>query len=84
MCKGLPLKYDGENGAANRAGSHRRIEESGFEVLRVKGSHHFLRHTDGRRTVVPVHRGEIIGPGLMLKILRDCEIERDEFMKLTK
>ena len=38
---------------------------AGFEVLRVKGSHHFLRHTDGRHTVVPVHRGEAIGPGLM-------------------
>ena len=60
------------------------LKKAGFEVLRVKGSHHFLRHTDGRRTVVPVHSGEIIGPGLMLKILRDCEIERDEFMKLTK
>ena len=60
------------------------LKKAGFEVLRVKGSHHFLRHTDGRHTVVPVHRGEIIGPGLMLKILRDCEMERDEFMKLTK
>ena len=60
------------------------LKKAGFEVLRVKGSHHFLRHTDGRRTVVSVHRGEIIGPGLLLKILRDCEIERDEFMKLTK
>ena len=60
------------------------LKKAGFEVLRVKGSHHFLGHTDGRRTVIPVHRGEIIGPGLMLKILRDCEIERDEFMKLAK
>ena len=60
------------------------LKKAGFEVLRVKGSHHFLRHTDGRRTVVPVHRGEVIGLGLMSKILRDCEIERDEFMKLTK
>ncbi len=60
------------------------LKKAGFEVLRVKGSHHFLRHTDGRRTVVPVHGGEIIGPGLMSKILRDCEIERDEFMKLAK
>ena len=60
------------------------LKKAGFEVLRIKGSHHFLGHTDGRCTVVPVHRGEIIGPGLMLKILRDCEIERDEFMKLTK
>lgn len=60
------------------------LKRAGFEVLRVRGSHHFLAHKDGRRTVVPVHRGEIIGPGLMLKILRDCEIERDDFMKLLQ
>jgi predicted RNA binding protein YcfA (HicA-like mRNA interferase family) len=60
------------------------LQKAGFQVLRVKGSHHFVSHPDGRRTVVPVHRGEILGPGLMLKILRDCEMERDEFMKLVK
>ncbi len=60
------------------------LKKAGFEVLRVKGSHHFLNHKDGRHTVVPVHRGEIIGPGLMLKILRDCEMDRDGFMKLVK
>jgi predicted RNA binding protein YcfA (HicA-like mRNA interferase family) len=60
------------------------LKKAGFEVLRIKGSHHFLSHEDGRRTVVPVHRGEVIGPGLMGKILRDCEMERDEFMKLLK
>lgn len=60
------------------------LKKSGFEVLRIKGSHHFLGHPDGRRTVVPVHRGEVIGPGLLLKILRDCDMERDEFMKLVK
>lgn len=41
------------------------LRRAGFEVIRVKGSHYFLRHTDGRCTVVPVHRGETIGPGLM-------------------
>ena len=60
------------------------LKKSGFGVLRIKGSHHFLVHPDGRRTVVPVHRGEIIGPGLMLKILRDCEIERETFLELLK
>jgi predicted RNA binding protein YcfA (HicA-like mRNA interferase family) len=29
----------------------------GFESVRIRGNHHFLRHTDGRRTVVPVHSG---------------------------
>jgi predicted RNA binding protein YcfA (HicA-like mRNA interferase family) len=60
------------------------LNKVGFEVLRIKGSHHFLKHPDGRSTVVPVHRGEIIGPGLMLKILRDCELERDGFLELLK
>ncbi|MBM3180779.1 MAG: type II toxin-antitoxin system HicA family toxin [Chloroflexi bacterium] len=60
------------------------LKKAGFLVLRIKGSHHFLSHTDGRRTVVPVHRGETIGPGLMLKIIRDCEMEREEFLELLK
>jgi len=53
-----------------------------FEVVRVKGSHHFLRHPDGRCTVVPVHRGETIGPGLLSKVLRDCEMTRDDLIDL--
>ena len=60
------------------------LKKAGFEVLRIKASHHFRNHPDGRRTVVPVHRGETIGPGLMLKIIRDCEMEREEFMELLK
>jgi len=58
------------------------LGKAGFEVIRVKGSHHFLRHTDGRWTVVPVHRGETIGPGLMSQILRDCEMAPEELIEL--
>lgn len=29
------------------------LRKAGFEVIRAKGSHHFLRHPDGRSTVVP-------------------------------
>lgn len=50
------------------------LGSEGFSVVRVKGSHHFLQHQDGRCTVVPVHAGETIGPGLLAKILRDCEL----------
>ncbi len=50
------------------------LANAGFRMLRVKGSHHFLRHQDGRNTVVPSHSGEIIGPGLLHKILRDCQM----------
>jgi predicted RNA binding protein YcfA (HicA-like mRNA interferase family) len=33
------------------------LRRAGFVVLRVRGSHHFLQHPDGRRTVVPVPAG---------------------------
>lgn len=59
------------------------LQQVGFEVARVKGSHHFLRHSDGRVTVVPVHAGEIIGPGLLAKILRDCDLTREKFLELV-
>jgi predicted RNA binding protein YcfA (HicA-like mRNA interferase family) len=58
------------------------LRKAGFEVARIKGSHHFLRHPDGRGTVVPVHAGETLGPGLMAAILRDCELDRDEIATL--
>lgn len=53
----------------------------GFIDVRQKGSHHFLRHPDGRCTVVPVHSGETIGRGLLAQILRDCEITIEELRK---
>ena len=58
------------------------LKRAGFLIQRVKGSHHFLRHPDGRTTVVPVHSGESLGPGLLAKVLRDVEITRNELEKL--
>ena len=58
------------------------LEGVGFRVLRMKGSHHFVRHEDGRSTVVPVHSGETIGPGLLHRILRDCQLTADQLGKL--
>ncbi len=57
------------------------LRRLGFDLIRIKGSHHFLRHPDGRCTVVPVHRGETIGRGLFAQILRDCEITREDIQK---
>jgi predicted RNA binding protein YcfA (HicA-like mRNA interferase family) len=58
------------------------LKKMEFEVIRIKGSHHFLKHSDGRATVVPVHSNEIIGPGLINKILKECDILRDDFVKI--
>jgi len=54
------------------------LSKAGFQLIRVRGSHHFMRHPDGRATVVPMHAGESIGPGLLNKILGDCDMGRDD------
>lgn len=56
----------------------------GFVIDRQRGSHVFIKHDDGRATVVPVHAGETIGPGLFAKILRDVELTREDFLKGKK
>jgi len=58
------------------------LRKIGFEVVRQKGSHVYLRHTDGRATVVPIHKGRDIDRGLLRKIIRDAEISRDEFLDI--
>ena len=53
-----------------------------FDVIRIRGSHHFVQHPDGRCSVVPVHSGETLGIGLLNQILKDCQLDRDEFIDL--
>lgn len=60
------------------------LKKAGFVVERQRGSHVFMKHPDGRATVVPVHSGETIGSGLLSKILRDVEMIKDDFLKILK
>jgi len=61
----------------------RALIRLGFELIRQKGGHIFLRHPDGRTTVVPHHPGETIDRGLLRKIIADTGLEPDEFMELV-
>ena len=56
------------------------LKRFGFEVIRTKGSHNFLRHPDGRSTTVPVHSNETLGTGILSKILKDCELNRNDII----
>lgn len=58
------------------------LSKVGFSVVRIKGSHHRLEHADGRKTTVPVHGKETLGPGILLKILRDLDLTRDDLLGL--
>ena len=60
----------------------RVLQRAGFKVERTRGSHVFLKHPDGRATTVPIHSGEILGPGLFRAILRDAELTVEQFSEL--
>ena len=58
------------------------LERQGFRRIRQKGSHLILKHVDGRETVIPMHRGEEIGRGLLRKILREINLTVNGYKKL--
>ncbi len=59
------------------------LEKAGFTVTRIRGSHYFMRHSDGRRAVVvPVHSGDDIPRGTMRQILASAELTSDQFRAL--
>jgi predicted RNA binding protein YcfA (HicA-like mRNA interferase family) len=61
------------------------LELLGFKVVRINGSHHRLKHPDGRITTVPVHKNEDLPRGLIRKIIRDdLGLEPDQFVKLYR
>jgi len=61
------------------------LKQMGFTVVRVNGSHHRLKHLDGRITTVPIHKNNDIPKGLLRKIVgEDLKMGMDEFSKLVK
>ncbi len=58
------------------------LEKLGFRPIRAKGSHVRFKHSDGRRTVVPVHGNEEIGRGLLMAILKQIKIDKEEYERL--
>jgi predicted RNA binding protein YcfA (HicA-like mRNA interferase family) len=55
--------------------------QQGFEILRVRGSHHVLKRVD-RWTTVPVHGNQNLKIGTLRKILRDIDVSPAEFEEL--
>ena len=60
------------------------LSKLGFKIVRKRGSHVVLKHPDGRLTVVPVHAGEEIGKGLLLKTIKDTKLSKEEFLRLLE
>lgn len=59
------------------------LENLGFIQRDAEGSHVFLKHPDGRTTVVPIHNKEL-SKGLLRKILNDTQVSVEEYDRLRK
>ena len=57
------------------------LEKLGFKLVGINGSHHRLKHDDGRITTVPVHKNEDLPKGLLRKIVReDLQMSLEDFV----
>jgi len=54
----------------------------GFQLTRQKGSHVFFRHPDGRTTTVPNHKGRDLARPLIREILREIDLNPDQFQEI--
>ena len=50
------------------------LENFGFFKDRQKGSHLIMKHSNGRRVVIPIHPGKDIPRGTLKAILEDADI----------
>jgi predicted RNA binding protein YcfA (HicA-like mRNA interferase family) len=58
------------------------LERAGFAVVRVRGSHHVLRHPDGRTVPVPVHPGRDMPKGTLRNILAIVGLSAEDLREL--
>lgn len=59
------------------------LEKAGFTVTRIRGSHHRLKHPDGRATTVPVKPGHDVPKGTLRNVLSDVGMTGEELRHLT-
>lgn len=61
----------------------RFLQRDGFQLLRVRGSHHFLAKGE-LRTSVPVHGNRDLKIGTLRGIIRDVQLSAGEFIARYK
>ena len=58
------------------------LERVDFDVVRVSGSHHVMRHPDGRTVAVPVHAGRDMAKGTLRNVLAIIGMTPEELREL--
>jgi predicted RNA binding protein YcfA (HicA-like mRNA interferase family) len=60
------------------------LEKAGFILARHSGSHKTYKNAAGKRVTVPYHSGKILHPKIFKSILRDADLNLEDFMDLMK
>lgn len=61
------------------------LRRNGFEVVHVRGSHHYLRKEgSGKLVVIPVHGSSTVPTGTLKSVLRQAELTASEFEKMLE
>ncbi len=59
------------------------FKRAGFEIDRIKGSHHILKKANYTyRLAIPVHGKKPLGSGLLRRLIRDAGLSVEEFVEL--
>lgn len=58
------------------------ILKLGFVEIRQSGSHKQYKHVDGRMTTLPFHGNKDISPILLRQVLKEVDVDIDEFLKM--
>lgn len=59
----------------------RAFNRLGYETVRVRGSHHVLKHPSGSMIVLPMHRGAL-KVGILLDAIERAGVSPEEFEEL--
>ena len=57
------------------------LEKHQFRCVRQKGSHVIMKNNRGEAVVIPLHKGKILGVGILKAILKSVGIAEDEVQK---
>ena len=57
------------------------LQAIGFGKVRQSGGHAMFDHEDCRRASIPVHPAKTVSPYLLSDILKQLEIDEEEFLR---
>ncbi len=60
------------------------LQRIGYSLDHIQGSHHILRHSNGKKTTIPIHSNKEIPKGTLLGMLTDLDISKEELTVLLK